>query len=273
MWAAGADLVLHLYTAAANGFSAGRAARAAAAAAGVGGVPGLLVEVVGDEDAAWVVEERMPGRRRGHRSWSATADWAVDLARAAGPPLGDTPWWAGAAAPPGALDRLAAVPAVVVHGDLQAKNVLVDGAGAVSIIDWEQATDAGPPGYDLLFLTVSAQPDEAGAPCCTRGRWRRAGTFGARRCSAACAPPASTTATLPAAIEVAVHDWAARERARRGALGHAASAGPLRTAGGDLRVQRLVAARHRRPVVVLDHVAPGPGAQGGRLAPGRRGAP
>ena len=217
MWAAGADLVLHLYTAASGGFSAGRAARTAATAAGVVGVPSL-VEVVGDEDAAWVLEERMPGRRRGHRSWSAAADWAVDLARAAGPPLGDTPWWAAADARTGALDRLATLPAVVVHGDLQAKNVLLDGGGAVSVVDWEQATAAGPPGYDLLFLTVSAQPDEAARRAAlvdlAAGRdVRRTPVLSRLRAAGL------DDRNLPAAIEVAVHDWAARERARRCALG------------------------------------------------------
>jgi len=89
----------------------------------------------------------------------------------AGPPgrrLADVPTWLEhreallAFAPAAAVERveraLTAVSelrAVHMHGDLQPRNLLVDGA-AVGAVDWEGAWLEGVPGLDLVFLALFA---------------------------------------------------------------------------------------------------------------------
>ena len=86
--------------------------------------------------------------------------------------VGEGSWWADEAAaavdasPPAlrpavvaALETVGELPARVVHGDFQRKNVLLGEASGVGVLDWEHAYDAGPPGLDLLFLAVMARSD------------------------------------------------------------------------------------------------------------------
>ena len=54
-----------------------------------------------------------------------------------------------------ALERLGDRPSVVVHGDVQPKNLVVDG-DRVGLVDWDGALVDGPPGLDALFLAVTA---------------------------------------------------------------------------------------------------------------------
>ncbi|MEN9937995.1 MAG: hypothetical protein RLZZ387_4574 [Chloroflexota bacterium] len=64
--------------------------------------------------------------------------------------------------------REAAIPLVCEHGDLSHPNVLLTGAGRVSVLDWETAELAGLPACDLFFfLTYIA--------FARRARWGRQG--------------------------------------------------------------------------------------------------
>ena len=123
LWQAGPDLVLHLYVGVGAGFDAGAAARAAARRSGLGGVPAIVARA-DDEDVAWVLEERLPRSPAWSRWWTAPADWVVALAGTGGRPLRDTAWWSGDMARPTEASALADLPAVVVHGDVQPKNLL-----------------------------------------------------------------------------------------------------------------------------------------------------
>ncbi|MEJ2870915.1 phosphotransferase [Actinomycetospora sp. OC33-EN08] len=59
------------------------------------------------------------------------------------------------------LDELRAAPAsVVVHGDLSAEHVLVDGGRIYGVIDWGDAR-AGDPAKDLVWPLLQAGPDVA----------------------------------------------------------------------------------------------------------------
>jgi hypothetical protein len=135
------------------------------------GIPQLL-RAIETRDALWVLEQRLPGRPAdaAHRRdwWRGATALVNELSRKAGPPLREGRWWA-AARPrladdlPGrwvdsvtsALERLGDRPSVVVHGDVQPKNLLV-GRDRVGLVDWDGALVDGPPGLDALFLAVTA---------------------------------------------------------------------------------------------------------------------
>lgn len=164
--------------------------------AGVGlGTPGL-VAAVDESERTWLFLEAVRGTRLEHvgdaDAWAATARWlarahVVLTARAdalAADPAAPTwpPAWtppdadalAASAADPqrgrriaalapalaAARERLAAAPPTVIHGELYAANVLIDGA-RVCAIDWETIA-RGPALLDLATLTAGAweDPDE-----------------------------------------------------------------------------------------------------------------
>lgn len=180
----GHDRVLHLYANPADRLRrALREREAIRTAAGVRGIPRLLacVEAV---DAIWVVEERMPGRPPDSsapgRWFGAAADWVVAMAGPPGRPLAAVPAWnehreAAVASAPEPLRRrigaalavASALPAVHMHGDLQRRNVLLDGP-RVSAVDWEGAWSEGLPGLDLVFLSLFAAGAEPDASILTR---------------------------------------------------------------------------------------------------------
>ena len=161
--------------------------------------------------------------------WTLAADWAVALARTAGTPLRETGWWSRAGGPAAAMEALGDLPAVVVHGDLQAKNLLVDRAASIGVLDWEGAEDAGPPGFDLLFLAVASRRGAA-------ERRSAVAALAAGRDPAGLAVQERLRAvglddgTARAALAVALHRWAAAEADRRRSLGappQPAEFGPL----------------------------------------------
>jgi glycosyltransferase involved in cell wall biosynthesis len=226
LWGTGRDLVLHAYANPPAGWPAGKRARVAATAASSRvDVPGLSALVI-EDDVGWVLENRLQGLapRRAGRWMDALAEWTVDLARHHGPPCRTCAWWQEARAmrPAGskardAFDRIADLPAVVVHGDLQMKNVVVDRTGRIGVVDWEHAVAHGPPGFDLLFLAVMS-----------RAAAGRAGA--AQAVARGCDPPGVavmarlrrtglTVDAVGAAVRVAACLWADAERTRNGALG------------------------------------------------------
>ena len=126
-------------------------------------------------DALWVLEQRLEGRpprpEQVDRWFGPVAGWVLRLPAAAGT-VRESSWWADEAkaavdvSPPAlrgavaaALETVGGLPARVVHGDLQRKNVLLGEASSVGVVDWEHAHGAGPPGLDLLFLAVMARSD------------------------------------------------------------------------------------------------------------------
>jgi hypothetical protein len=135
-------------------------------------------------DSIWLLEDRLPGEHpaaRNARSWfDSVASWALALAGPPGPALHTTPdWeaWTDAAlriSPPDlrgdlshALEAVADLPAVRVHGDFSRKNVLIHD-GQVGAADWENCALLGLPGRDLLFLAVGAQGDRPDADVIVR---------------------------------------------------------------------------------------------------------
>lgn len=137
------------------------------------GVPALdLVETA--PDRVWIVEARVPGTPPsvGHVScwFPAAARFLVDVAGPAGPPLRRTEFWSAhesqavAIAPrplrrdvERAWDMVGDLPARVVHGDVQPKNLVVHDGG-FGLVDWEGVWRFGLPGLDLVFLALMAAP-------------------------------------------------------------------------------------------------------------------
>nr|WP_285650508.1 phosphotransferase [Actinomycetospora sp. NBRC 106375] len=65
--------------------------------------------------------------------------------------------------PRASLDRLRDAPAsVLVHGDLRAEHVLVDGGRITGVLDWSDAR-AGDPAKDLIWPLLETSPDVAAA--------------------------------------------------------------------------------------------------------------
>ena len=75
--------------------------------------------------------------------------------------LDHTPALAGAEAPArAAVERLAALPAVLVHGEAYPSNVVIDEQGGARLVDWE-TVGTGPGVLDLAALTSGAwEPGE-----------------------------------------------------------------------------------------------------------------
>ena len=148
------------------------------------GTPRLLA-ALREPGRAWLFLEAVRGARLEHvgdaAAWTATARWLarthVQLtARAVADPAWPPPWRPpelaeAAAREPRvaallpALDaaraRLAAAPPAVIHGELYAANVLIDGA-RVCAVDWETIA-RGPGLLDLAALTAGAW-EEPGDP-------------------------------------------------------------------------------------------------------------
>ncbi|MGN6189542.1 MAG: phosphotransferase [Conexibacter sp.] len=174
-----------------------RAARGAAASAdparelrayelleGAGlGTPRLVASVE-EPQRTWLFVEAVRGARLEHTgdaaAWTATAGWLarahVELTARASDPAWPPPWQppdldAAAARDPrvaallpslaAARARLAAAPPAVIHGELYAANVLIDGE-RVCAIDWETIA-RGPALLDLATLTAGAW-DDPGEP-------------------------------------------------------------------------------------------------------------
>jgi hypothetical protein len=164
------EAVLHAYVEPHQRLLDSLDARARAIAAGVPGVPAVHAAVPA-RDVLWLLEERLVGRAGRRAARAATDDvgrWAVRLAATSGEALADSPQWQARAeamvrfapehvrpAVAAAVEQVAGLPSVVVHGDLEAKNVLVGDDGP-HIVDWEDAR-VGVPGEDLLFLAVTSE--------------------------------------------------------------------------------------------------------------------
>ena len=269
LWAAGDDLVLHLYVGVADGFTAGAPGRDTARRAGIAGVP-AIVEMAVVDDEVWVLEERRPGRRRDPRV-DAGRRLGGRAARTAGTPLRETGWWSRAGGPAAAMEALGDLPAVVVHGDLQAKNLLVDRAASIGVLDWEGAEDVGPPGFDLLFLAVGIAHVARRSAGRRSRRWRRrdpAGLAVQERLRAV----GLDDGTARAALAVALHHGR-----RPKPIGAAVSARPLnRPSSARWRQPGCTAPRSERP---RSPSRGGPGRGGaqrhraGRRGTGRRAGP
>jgi hypothetical protein len=228
MWRASGALV-HLYVAPSAALARSLHEREAVRAqCRVAGVPALL-EHVRVDDAAWVVEEAVPGRAPDPGAASEwfprVAEWLVGFGGPAGPPLGETEPWrtfrdAMLASLPGEavalralLPAVEALPARHQHGDLQPRNVLLDGA-AVGVVDLEGVWRHGVPGHDLVFLALFARgrgPDAAVLDALLAGRDPDVGPV---------LEPLDRlgvpSAARPALLRVLLAMWAHAERRRHG---------------------------------------------------------
>lgn len=197
LYAVGEHRLLHVYGETEPGQREARRARATLRSRGLpAGIPELR-GAIETSTALWLVEDRLPGRAalpdRKPAWWSTVTDLLVALGRLTGPPVRQGRWWpevrealpqslAPALREPvaGALELVGDLPSVVSHGDVQPKNIVLDGHLA-GLVDWDGALAEGPPGLDLMFLAVmarSGQPeaepmralargeDAAGVPVC-----------------------------------------------------------------------------------------------------------
>ncbi len=142
--------------------------------AAVSGIPQLHA-VASGIDSIWTVEELIPGMPpatdEASRWFPAVAEWLVGMAGPPGGPLADSELWRAHAA--GLLDRaegelrepletaldvVGGLPSRHMHGDLQRRNVLIEG-DRIGAIDWEGAWLEGIPGLDLVFLALLARAD------------------------------------------------------------------------------------------------------------------
>lgn len=143
------------------------------------GIPQLLLAIE-TRDALWVLEQRLPGRpadpARRQDWWRGATALLIELSRKAGSPLRAGRWWASTRPRladdlperwrdpvTAALERLGDRPGVVVHGDVQPKNLVVEG-DRVGLVDWDGALVDGPPGLDAMFLAVTAGGGVNAAP-------------------------------------------------------------------------------------------------------------
>jgi aminoglycoside phosphotransferase len=117
-------------------------------------------------------------------------------------------------------EELAALPAVLEHGDLASPNVLADEHGELSVVDWEQADPAGLPAADLFFfLNYAAGARDGATSVAARVRAYHAALIApdgwARRFVAGYATALQLPASvLPALLLVAWPRVVARLRAR-----------------------------------------------------------
>ena len=228
LYSAGSDLVVHLHVNPSERLERSLAEREAIRERAGNGVPALRRVVTG-RDCLWAVEDRAAGEtpppERVHEWFPLAADWLQRMADPARTPLDQSAAWARHAEDlratyPG-LDRALALvgglPAVAMHGDLQRRNLLLDG-DTVSAVDWEGAWLEGIPGLDLVFLALFATGEEpdlgliarlaggADAPWGLRAPLARLGIF---------------DDVLPAALAVMLATWALAEDRRRARLGSA----------------------------------------------------
>ena len=175
MYDVGGLLLLHLYVGPSPRLRRSLAEREEirARTGGIEGIPRLHT-VQFEADAAWVLEDRIPGASPAptdvERWFAPVARWAVRLAGPPGPLLGTVPEWrehcaslvAGLPEYEETLRRsLQAVDEVTsrhMHGDFQRRNVLLSDS-SVGLVDWEGAWLYGIPGLDLVFLSLLARSD------------------------------------------------------------------------------------------------------------------
>jgi hypothetical protein len=98
-----------------------------------------------DRVAAWIVEM---GRSTAAAP-EALAEERLRLAREVLPP------WAAQGFPPGLVQDLPPLPAVLQHNDMGAWNMVVDGT-AFTVVDWESARRHGLPLWDLVYFLTDA---------------------------------------------------------------------------------------------------------------------
>jgi hypothetical protein len=112
-------------------------------------------------DAGLALVERIAGWLVGVARETASAPGALDGERAR---LRDDVLarWADHGAPQDLVDRVPAVPGVLVHDDLGTWNV-VAGEGSFTVLDWESAREHGLPLWDLLYFLVDALAQLDGA--------------------------------------------------------------------------------------------------------------
>jgi hypothetical protein len=175
MYDVGGLLLLHLHVAPSPRLRRSLAEREQirARTGGIEGIPRLHT-VQFETDAAWVLEDRLPGANPSsadaERWFAPVASWAVDLAGPPGPALGTVLEWRQHCAAliaglpeyeESLLRSLKAVDEVAsrhMHGDFQRRNVLLSDS-SVGLVDWEGAWLYGIPGLDLVFLSLLARSD------------------------------------------------------------------------------------------------------------------
>lgn len=173
MYAVGEDRVLHVYGPPIDRIGRSMPDRLLIDELAVPGVPRLRVAEEFD-GRVWLVEQRLhgtsPSPGDAHRWFPSAAAFLLDVAGPPGPPLHQNPFWADHAAPAvsaaaarwrddvrNAWDVVADLPARVVHGDVQPRN-LVLGSDGIGLVDWEGAWRFGLPGLDLVFLALMSAP-------------------------------------------------------------------------------------------------------------------
>lgn len=168
------DYLLHVYVGPDEALEATYDLRERVRLSDGGRIP-VVFEVVRGTDSLWVLEQELPGQHPEPETvdtwWPRALDLLRRLASQPGERLGgDARWLERAAAVieaapedvrpllRDAAEALSDLPSVVVHGDLQRKNLLLEGDQPLGVIDWEHSEAAGLPGHDLLFLICTTDP-------------------------------------------------------------------------------------------------------------------
>jgi Phosphotransferase enzyme family len=191
---------------------------------GAAGIPRIHASEEGT-DSLWVVEDFVSGTPLDGARLRQTADrvaaWVVALGGREGRPLGAVSAWRAHAAEllaagfpetirsavAHSLRAVENVAARHLHGDLNPRNVLVDG-NTLTAVDWENAAAEFIPGLDLIFvfLLADGKPDE-------RVIIERAGLAPWLR------KLGLSDQLIPHALRVILATWALGERKRRARLG------------------------------------------------------
>jgi len=131
-----------------------------------GGLPASLeTAAIGQRLAAYLASGA--GRHEKLRTIQQVAEWTIAIgAETAAPAARYTgeraelleqiaAGWSGRGMPPASSTDLRSVPAVLEHRDLGSWNIVV-GRGTFTVLDWEDATFAGFPLWDLWYLLADA---------------------------------------------------------------------------------------------------------------------
>ncbi|MDX6449721.1 MAG: hypothetical protein QOD08_2184, partial [Gaiellaceae bacterium] len=228
LYSAGSQLVVHLHVNPSERLERALAERESIRERAASGVPALR-RVVSGPDCLWAVEDRASGStppaERVEAWFPLAADWLLRMADPARTPLDRSAAWSGHAADivaayPEIGPALAVVgnlPAVAMHGDLQRRNLLLDG-DAVGAVDWEGAWLEGIPGLDLVFLALFATRDEPDLELIARLAAGADVPWGLR---ASLARLGIGEEVLTAALVVMLATWTLAEDRRRARLGSA----------------------------------------------------
>lgn len=237
LYSAGSDLVVHLHVNPSERLERSLAEREAIRERAGNGVPALRRVVTG-RDCLWAVEDRAEGEtpppERVHEWFPLVADWLVRMADPARTPLDRSAAWNRHAEEitaryrglERALALVGSLPAVAMHGDLQLRNLLLDGDN-VGAVDWEGAWLEGIPGLDLVFLALFATRDEPDLGLIARLVGGAEVPWGLH---ASLARLGIDDERLAASLAVMLATWALAEDRRRARLGSApprAVFGPL----------------------------------------------